>query len=95
MIVSVDELKTHLRLEHDEEDTYLSSLIAQAQAMAEDFCCTAFQDGTVPEPVRLAVLLMASHFYEIRDNYDQTSWNAVKGAFETLLWPYREPEKIL
>ena len=32
MIVTVDEVKTHLRIQHSEEDDYLSGLIAQAQA---------------------------------------------------------------
>ena len=32
MIVTVDEVKTHLRIQHDEEDTYLTGLIVQAQA---------------------------------------------------------------
>ena len=27
MIVTVDEVKTHLRIEHDEEDDYIASLI--------------------------------------------------------------------
>ena len=31
MIVSVDEVKTHLRIQHDEEDDYIAGLIAQAQ----------------------------------------------------------------
>ena len=35
MIVTVDEVKTHLRIQQDEEDTYLAGLIAQAQAAAE------------------------------------------------------------
>ena len=34
MIVTVDEVKTHLRIQCDEEDDYLTSLIAQAQAAA-------------------------------------------------------------
>ena len=38
MIVTVDEVKTHLRIQHDEEDTYLTGLIVQAQAAAEDYC---------------------------------------------------------
>ena len=38
MIVTVDEVKTHLRIQHSEEDDYLSGLIAQAQAAAEDYC---------------------------------------------------------
>ena len=35
MIVTVDEVKTHLRIQHSEEDDYLSGLIAQAQAAAK------------------------------------------------------------
>ena len=35
MLVSVDEVKTHLRIDQDEEDVYLESLIRQAQAAAE------------------------------------------------------------
>ena len=38
MAVTVDEVKAHLRIQHDEEDAYLTGLIAQAQAAAEDFC---------------------------------------------------------
>ena len=57
MIVTVDEVKTHLRIQHDEENDYLAGLIAQAQAAAEDYCRTQFSDSA-PEPVQLAVLLM-------------------------------------
>ena len=56
MIVSVDELKGHLRVQHDEEDTLMESLLLQAQAAANDFCRTEY-DTEAPEPVRLAVLL--------------------------------------
>ena len=72
MIVSVDEVKAHLRIDQDEEDAYLEGLIRQAQAAAEDYCRVSFADGA-PEPVRLAVLLI---------------------AFQNLLYPYRDPEKM-
>ena len=61
MIVSVEELKAHLRIQQDAEDALLERLLHQAQATANDFCRTDF-DTDAPEPVRLAVLLMASHF---------------------------------
>ena len=35
MVVTLDEVKTHLRIQYDEEDEYLSGLIAQAQAAAD------------------------------------------------------------
>ena len=66
MVVSVAEAKAHLRLESDEEDAFIESLIEQAQAVAEDYCRVTFE-SPAPEPVRLAVLLMVAHYYENRD----------------------------
>ena len=38
MILTCDDVKQHLRIEDDDEDAYIETLIAQAQAAAEDFC---------------------------------------------------------
>ena len=94
MIVTVDEVKTHLRIEDDDEDMYLESLIAQAQAVAEDFCRTQFSEAA-PEPVRLAVLLFVSHYYENRDNPDRAVYGTMRIALENLLYPYRDPDKMI
>ena len=93
MIVTVDEVKTHLRIQHDEEDGYLESLIRQAQATAEDYCRVQFSEPA-PEPVRLAILLFVSHYYENRDNPDRVMYAAMRVAFENLLYPYRDPMKM-
>ena len=84
MIVTVDEVKTHLRIQHDEEDDYIESLIKQAQTAAEDYCRVSFEepdeDGNVPEapePVRLAVILMTSFYYEIQGYPDGLRQSAV------------------
>ena len=102
MIVTVDEVKTHLRIQHDEEDDYIESLIKQAQPAAEDYCRVQFEpkpdeEGNVPdvpEPVRLAVILMTSFYYENRDIPDMTTYKATRMAFDSLLYPYRDPEKM-
>ena len=93
MILSVEEVKTHLRIQHDEEDELISTLIAQAQAVAEDYCRVQFSDPA-PEPVRLAVLLMVSHYYENRDNSDRQVYLTMRMAFQNLLYPYRDPAKM-
>ena len=93
MIVTVDEVKTHLRIQHDEEDGYLESLIRQAQATAEDYCLVQFSEPA-PEPVRLAILLFVSHYYENRDNPDRVMYATMRVAFENLLYPYRDPVKM-
>ena len=51
MVVTVAEVKTHLRIQYDEEDAYLENLILQAQATAEDFCRVSFENAAA-EPVR-------------------------------------------
>ena len=88
MVVTVDEARAHLRIDHDEEDAYLVGLIAKAQAVAEDYCRVSFSDQA-PEPVRLAVLLMVSHYYENRDNPDKQTYLTMRMAFENLLYPHR------
>lgn len=93
MIISVDQVKEHLRIQHEEEDSYIDSLIQQSQAAAEDFCRVSFEDGA-PEPVRLAVMLMVSHYYENRDNPDRQVYLAMRTAFENLLYPHRDPDKM-
>lgn len=93
MLVSVDEVKTHLRIDQDEEDVYLESLIRQAQAAAEDYCRVSFGDDA-PEHVRLAILLFVGFYYENRDVPDRTTYGTMRIAFENLLYPYRDPEKM-
>ena len=68
-------------------------LLMQAQAAANDFCRTDF-DADAPEPVRLAVLLMASHFYEYRDASDRSAYLTMMNAFHALLYPYRKIEDM-
>ena len=94
MVLTVDEAKQHLRIEYDEEDELIEKLIQQAQAAAEDFCRVSFEDDTAPEPVRLAVMLMVSHYYENRDNPDRAVYGTMRIAFENLLYPYRDPDKM-
>jgi len=91
MTVTIEEVKAHLRIQYDEEDDYLERLIKQAQGAAEDFCRVLFEDDP-PEPVRLAVLLMVSHYYENRDNPDKHVYLTMRMAFENLLYPYRDLE---
>ncbi len=93
MVVTVPEVKTHLRIQHDDEDAYIASLIMQAQAAAEDFCRVAFSDDA-PEPVRLAVKLMVSHYYQNRDNPDKHVYLTMRMAFKNLLYPYRDETKM-
>jgi len=93
MVLTVDEVKQHLRVEYDEEDELIEKLIQQAQAAAEDFCRVSFEED-VPEPVRLACLLFVSYHYENRDIPDMTTYKSMRMAFEHLLYPHRDPAQM-
>jgi hypothetical protein len=49
-------------------------------------------DETAPQAVRLAVLLMVSHYYENRDNPDKQVYVTMRMAFENLLYPHRNAD---
>lgn len=44
--------------------------------------------------MRLAVLLMVSFYHENRDNPDRQAYAAMRTAFENLLYPYRDTDKM-
>lgn len=93
MIVTLDEIKAHLRIQQDDEDAYLTNLVAMAQSTAEDFCMASFI-SPAPEAVRLAVFLFVGHYYEYRDSSDKHAYLAMRMAFEALLWPHRDLSKL-
>lgn len=93
MLVTLEEFKTHLRLEGDTEDGYLMSLLATAKAVVEDHCKAPF-DEKPPEPVRLAALLFASHLYTYRESSDPDAYATMMQAFRALLSPHRIAEKL-
>ena len=66
----LDQVKTNLIIEHDDDDKLLSAYIAAAIAYAEGFQHHAdgfYKSEPIPETTRQAIIMLASHFYESRD----------------------------
>lgn len=93
-MLTVAEVKSYLRIENDAEDGLIAAMIGQAKEAAEDFCRREFTEE-MPEAVKLACLIFVSHWYENRDSENGTGNKTMWAAFEKLLWPHRDEDKIL
>ena len=81
-LVTLTEVKEYLRIDGEEEDSLLASLIAVAKAHCEDYL-QASLPAEIPSPVKQAMILLIGHFYEQRAGED------IPKVVYKLLSPYR------
>lgn len=84
MLVSLEEAKAYLKIEYDEEDDLLLSLIASA----EDLCATILRkDLPEDDTVRVAILYAVSYLFDSRGETDMTE---LVGMLKAILSGKRE-----
>jgi uncharacterized phage protein (predicted DNA packaging) len=88
-MVTLTELKAHLRVEHADEDALIQTYLDAAATAAEDYTGVTFTDPA-PDPVRAAVLLLAADLYEHREAAVVGSIRTENRVYQALLNPYRE-----
>ena len=91
MIVTLEETKLWIRVEHSDEDALIESFILAAEELVEGilrFPLSEFE-GIVPEAIKHAVFFTVSKFYEDRNELDMAEINDVLRA---LLFSYRKAE---
>lgn len=95
-VVTLDEAKTHLRIDHDAEDELIGTYLAAATQSAADFIHRPipWTDGEgapveVPAPVKAAILLILGDLYAHREGRFVGTTPADNPAVQMLLWPYR------
>ena len=89
-MLTLAETKLHLRVDHTEEDTLLTGLIATATAACADYLNILPSElaTDVPAPVKSAALLLVGSLYEQRESHGDRPYNK-NPTFEALLNPYR------
>lgn len=95
MAVTVAELKAHLRLNDGGEDDLLAGFIAAAEGTFENLTGrtldadpnTGFPTG-VPEPLKLGLKLLASHFYAVREAFTADRLEAMPFGFVSVCRQY-------
>jgi len=92
--VTLDQAKVHLRVDFDDDDTYISDLIAVAEASVENEIGTTLMSnlsgGELPKPLYQAILFMTGQLYAIREPV-MVGVSVVKCPFtlEFLIAPYK------
>lgn len=93
--VTLDELKRHLRIDTNDEDEYLTDLMAHATAACADFCLLDALPDPAPLPAKRAVLLYAGYLHADREGWDADKADAMLAVAHSLLWPYRDLTKLV
>lgn len=89
--LTIEQVKLHLRLDHDEEDSLLASLIKVAAEYVETDTRRSLADwgGPIPESVRVAGLHLVALWYENRQGVTDRPLTAIPFGIDALLQPYR------
>ena len=89
-MLTLQETRLHLRVDHDDEDVLIEALMATATAACADFLNMPAADlvVAVPAPVKSAALLLVGNLYENRESMGDRPYSK-NPTFEALLNPYR------
>lgn len=84
-MITLSDAKEFLRIDHAEEDGYISILLLLAREMCENYLRQSLPD-TMPESIKQAMFLIIAHFYENRNG------ESVPNVIFRLLDPFRKEE---
>ncbi|WP_110641800.1 head-tail connector protein [Salinicola sp. CPA57] len=88
--VTLAEMKKHLRVDHDEDDTIIQSYIYAASSLIDAYCNSdkaLLIDDVVEERIKIATVLIVAQFYD--DQIDISENMTVPRAVKSLLWEYK------
>ena len=90
MTVSVKEVKTFLRVDHNEDDTLIRSYIYAAESLCLDVMRTDDRTKLKSEKnAKVAILYAVAYFYEHRE---ETDYKALTLSLRALLFGSRKEE---
>jgi len=70
-LLTLQEVKNFLRIDCDEDDALLSSLIITSRILVEDIIRSPIIEiETLPEPIKQAMLILIATFYEERQVFN-------------------------
>lgn len=90
---TLEEIKLYLRIDNDEEDTLINSLLVTAKELVEGILRKQLSEfSPLPETIKQAILYIISTLYESRqvDKSYGISMQELTDTIRRLLFAYRE-----
>lgn len=90
---TLEEIKLYLRIDNDEEDTLINSLLATSKELVEGILRKQLSEfSPLPETIKQAILYIISTLYESRqvDKSYGISMQELTDTIRRLLFAYRE-----
>ena len=82
MIITLDEMKNYLRVDHEDDDILLESLIASSQQLCMDVARISDEESFEKQPCsKVAVLYAVAYLYEHREDANHLELNLSIRAF--------------
>lgn len=95
--IDLDEIKAHLRIEHDLDDELLEAYTDAALEVARNHIGKVWGEATTPTTVKftkgikVGCLMFIGHLYANRESVSDVQLYQVPMAITSLWNPYREP----
>jgi uncharacterized phage protein (predicted DNA packaging) len=86
MFLTLQEVKDYLRIDHGDEDFFLSLCLEAAEEYIRVYLKRDLTTWNVPKPVYIAALMMISEFYE---NRSVASHISAQSTIIRMMQPYR------
>ena len=95
-IVTLDEVKAHLRYDSDDNDQNVSIYIKAAENAVLTYVTDTFENNEYPDVFKQAILLMVGMFDTDREPSKESviTDNYLPAPVRALLYPYRTPTAI-
>ena len=95
MCISVEDIKKHLNIDYEEDDTYLAELIEAAEDAVQTFIQQPLEglvdeDGKIPASLRHAIRLMVGGFYANRESAAFAAAHEIPYNIHFLMIQYRK-----
>ncbi len=88
-LVTLEEVKLHLRIKHDLEDSNLTIGIGMADDHVLNYCNLDELPDPAPDSMKSAALLLVGDFYANKEAQSEKELYK-NNSVENLLYPYRE-----